>query len=267
MGKRPIEDFNKKIYSPLGQCMYCGILQNLQDEHIVPYGLSGTTVLPKSTCPSCAKITGQFEQKVLRGPMRAVRVFRKLHSRTKYVGVSETHPLEIVRNKKKEIVKLPLSEYPILLYFPLFSPPAFLNPQGYKKGINIIGVDIVSFGPRPEEVQKKLCATQIIITQNYFPTAFARMIAKIAYSFAIAEGNIDLIRGKLFPIEAILGKKDNIGRWVGTITDPSKKHQSLLHRIALHKDYKKKVLIGVVQLFADSQAPNYGVILGQLKKV
>ena len=93
------------------------------------------------------------------------------------------------------------------------------------------------------------------------------MIAKIAYSFAIAEGNIDLIKGKSFPIEAILGKKDNIGRWVGTITDPSKKHQGLLHRIALHKDYKKEVLIGVVQLFADSQAPNYGVILGQLKKV
>lgn len=265
--ERHIEDFNKKIYSPLGRCMYCGSLQNLQDEHIVPYGLSGTGVLPKSTCPSCAKITGQFEQKVLRGPMRNVRVFRKLRSRTKYENVPKTYPLKIEREKKEEIIKLPLSEYPILLHFPIFSIPAFLNPQGYNKGITMIGSDIISFGPRPEDVQKKLGATQIIITQNYSPHDFARMIAKIAYSFAVAEGAINFIKGAPFPAEAILGKKDDIGKWVGTITGPPKKHQGLLHRIALHKDYARKVLIGEVQLFSDSQTPNYGVILGQLKKV
>jgi len=265
MKNKDIDDFNKKIYPPLGRCMYCGSSNELSNEHIIPYGLSGKTVLPKSACPSCATITGQFEQKVLRGPMRNVRILRKLRSRTKYKDAPKKYELKVGKGNKEKIVYLPINEYPILLFFPRYSIPAFFNPKEYKKGINMIGSDTISFGPRPEEVGKKLGVDRLIITHEYFPHAFARMIAKIAYSFAVAEKTIELIKGTSFPVEAILGKKDDIGKWVGTLTDPPREYKGLLHRISLNKDKERGILIGEVQLFSDSSAPSYGVILGKLK--
>ena len=40
-----------------------------------------------------------------------------------------------------------------------------------------------------------------------------------------------------------------------------------LHRILFHRDDQQGLLLGEVQLFSDSQAPRYGVILGELAPV
>jgi len=57
-------------FASQGACIYCGSSDDLTDEHVVPYGLGGKMILPKSSCRRCAMITGQFEGKVLRGFMR-----------------------------------------------------------------------------------------------------------------------------------------------------------------------------------------------------
>jgi hypothetical protein len=46
-----------KRSSPVGYCIYCQATDELTNEHILPFGLSGTAVLPKSSCKACAKIT------------------------------------------------------------------------------------------------------------------------------------------------------------------------------------------------------------------
>jgi hypothetical protein len=165
----------------------------------------------------------------------------------------------------EQSIELPINEFPILLHFPIFEPPAYLNPNAYEKGILMSGVVTVSFGPRPEEVARTLGATSISITQNQEPVAFARMIAKIAYSWAAAEGKLRLLRSVSPVVPAILGKRDDIGRWVGTVTDPIEKHVGLLHRILIHEDQDRHLLIGEVHLFSDSETPKYGVILGQIQ--
>jgi hypothetical protein len=251
-------------YLPFGSCIYCGDTEDLRKEHILPFGLRGSAILPKSTCRECAKITGQVEQKVLRGPMRDLRIYRKLKSRTKHREAPERHSLKIIKNEAEEPVELPINEFPILLHFPIFKPPAYLNQGSYEKGIIVSGVATISFGPRPEEVARALGAKSISITQDQEPVAFARMVAKIAYSCAAAEGKLDLLRGASPVVPAILGKTDDIGRWVGTITDPIQKYNGLLHRILIHEDHYKHILIGEVHLFSNSETPKYGVILGEI---
>ena len=256
---------DSRRYDPVGHCIYCGATDNLQKEHILPFGLSGTAVLPDSTCSKCARITGRQEGIVLRGPMRAVRVYRDLKSRTKHKDAPKEYPLTIRRGSVQERVMLPLDEYPILLHFPIFPPPAFLNPSGYTNGIRIKGIATVSFGPKPAEVSRNLGATSSSLTQDLKPVSFARVIAKIAYACAAAERALDKIRGDPFVLPAILGNTDDIGRWVGTITDHLQAFDGQLHRILIHEDRQKGLLIGDVQLFSDSQTPRYGVILGILR--
>jgi hypothetical protein len=160
---------------------------------------------------------------------------------------------------------LPLDEYLILLHFPIFPPPAFLNPFGYTNGIQIKGIATISFGPKPAEVSRNLGATSISLTQDPEPVSFVRVVAKIAYAFAAAERTLDKIRRDLLVSPAISGNTDDIGHWVGTITDPIQVFDGQLHRILLHEDCQKGLLIGDVQLFSDSQAPRYGVIMGILR--
>lgn len=259
------KDLGKASYEPVGRCIYCGATDNLQREHIVPFGLSGTAVLLKSSCRSCAEITGHFETEVLRGPMRAVRVYRQLKSRSKHADAPKTTSIRVKKGENKLEIELPIDESPILLHFPVFSPPAFLSPSGYTKGINISGIATIFFGLDHKEVLSKIGATEITTGDDYKPVAFARMIAKIAYAFAFAEGAINLIEGEPFVLPAILGQCDEIGKWVGTLTEPFKSFKGLLHRIVCHEDRERGLLIGEVQLFADSQTPSYGVILGRLK--
>jgi hypothetical protein len=99
------------------------------------------------------------------------------------------------------------------------------------------------------------------------PIDFARMIAKIAFSMAVAVGALVEISNRHAPVlPAILGKANDIGRWVGTITDPISRHEGHLHRVLIRRDEEKGLLLGDVQLFSDSETPRYGVILGELRK-
>ena len=206
---------------------------------------------------------GQF---VLRGSMWPVRVYRQLKSRTKHKDSPRSYPIQIVRGGVKETVFLPAEKYPILLPFPIFPEPAELVPYtgGYTRGININGHRTISFGPKPEEVGKDLGASEISITpRTDQPVAFAKVIAKIAYAFAAAEGELRAISGPALVLPALLGEKEEIGRWVGT-AKTREVYPNLLHRILIHHDLKSGFLIGEVHLLSDSHTPSYLVVLGKL---
>ena len=259
-------EMNHHKYDKIGHCIYCGATEDLRDEHIVPYGLGGNLILPKSSCGKCADITSRFELSVLRGSFWPARILRDIQSRRRHKNAPRFYPLSIEKNGKKESIELPLDDYPIVIPFPLFSVPGYLKPKGHGKGINLEGSASISFGPRPENVLKKIGAEQISFKpKTDKPVDFARLIAKIAFSMASAVGALAKIKNKVSPVvPAILGEAGNIGRWVGTITAPSSKHPDHLHRILIKKDEQRGILIGDVQLFSDSQTPRYGVILGEL---
>lgn len=255
-----------KVYAPAGRCIYCGSTEELEKEHILPFALSGTAILPKASCRKCASITGSVEQELLRGSFWPVRIFRNLKSRTKHKDAPATFPMTFVRNGKQEVHQLKIDELPILLHFPLLAPPGYLSPGTPTAGVQLSGLATVRFGKDPIQAVSLRGATGLQVSESHKPVVFARMIAKIAYAFAYAEGAMSDMDGEAFVCPAILGEKDEIGRWVGTLTDPPKGHLGTLHRIEVRHDRQRGLLCAEVQLFSDSETPSYGVILGRLKQ-
>lgn len=252
-------------YDDVGKCIYCGSTEDLRDEHIVPFGLNGTAVLPKASCKDCEKTTSLFERRVLRGPMWAARVLRQLKSRRPQ-DAPKTEYLYIIKNGVEKRIELPIDKFPVLLHFPIYPPPAYLSPENYVDGILVSGMVTINYGISPENALAQHIPCDIKYrAHQYFWFEYAKMVAKIAYAMAVAEGAIRLLKGECLVLPSIVGKKNDIWRWVGTITKPLESHKGLLHKILLHQDPERKLLIGEVKLFADSQTPSYGVILGILK--
>ncbi len=245
-------------------CIYCGRTDNLTDEHIIPYGLSGEHVLPKASCVDCAKITGRMEQQLLRGPMRAARILRKLNSRTRHQNFPQTHRLTYIKDGFERKIDLPLEEYPILLHFPIFQQPGYLTGKS-TTGIDLKGMHTVYFGRSPQDVAVSLGATALKFpASREEPYAFARLIAKIGFGFAVASGEIRKLQTPSALPEYILGKASDIGRWVFTDDSETVTYPDALHRIQMHEMHG--LLVAEVQLFSDSQAPRYGAILGVLRE-
>lgn len=253
------------VYKPVGHCIYCGATDDLGKEHILPFGLSGSAILLESSCRICASITGGVEQEILRGSFWPVRVFRDLKSRSKHADAPTHVPVTLVRDGQSEIVMFKLEEAPLLLPFPIFPPPSHLTQPEPTTGISIFGHHTIRFGTTLEAVRKAQGASEINVTIQLKPVSFARMLAKIAYAFAFAEGALLDLEGESFVLPSILGKRNEIGRWVGTLTKPMEVFPTFLHRIVLHHEYEQELLFAEVQLFADSQTPSYGVVLGKLK--
>lgn len=250
-------------YPPYGSCIYCGRTDDLRTEHIVPYGLDGNIKLPESTCGKCADRTSKIERAVLRGDFRVVRLYRGLQSRRKHAGAPKLYALTVTREGQEQQIEVPLDEYPVILHFPIFPPPRILTTTDKRSGIDVSGLDTISFGPNPIEVMRKLGAQSIGATLDQRPAEFARMIAKIAYAMAAATGALKALAEPSPLPTMILGDDDAIGHYVGTIQEPNASYSSL-HRVLVVADRVRGLLIGDVQLFSDSQTPRYGVVIGRL---
>lgn len=262
-----VPELDHHVYPEVGRCIYCGSSDNLSDEHIVPYGLGGNLVLPKSSCDKCAKITSKFELAVLRGSMRPARIIREIQSRKNHENAPRKYPIKIQSGNTIKRVDVPIEDYPILVTFPIFTIPGYLLGNKETIGINLAGHVTISFGRNPEETLKKYNGSRIIIEPaGDTPVDFARMVAKIAFSMAVATGAFEgADYSKSFILPAILGETADIGQWVGTITDSIISPKYNIHRVLIHRDIEKGLLIGDVQIFSDSETPRYGVILAQLK--
>jgi hypothetical protein len=259
-----LEKIERRRYPPFGRCIYCDTLEGLTTEHIVPFGLGGNLELPQASCVRCAAETSKVERSILRGELRPVRVFRALQSRRKHKDAPGSYPLAIVRDGIEEIVELPLDQYPILVPFPDFAPPRLAIGGESKPGIDVIGIVTVSFGANPASVLRDLGATTIKPNVSIQPALFARLIAKVAYSMAAASGALGLLKEPSPIREVILGANTHIGDYVGTIASPLEAHDGQLHRVIVFPDVSVGQLVADVQLFSDSHAPRYGVLLGKL---
>lgn len=261
-----MESVDGRRYAPVGKCIYCGSTDDLTDEHTIPLGLSGTALLPDASCKPCAKITGKFEGDVLRGPMQQVRVLRELRSRSKHKEAPKSKEYQITKkNGEVESVQFGFADSPVVFSFPVFDVPAYLNPDGYISGIRMAGIATYAFGTSPEDAMRAMQVTDLSWTESHRYHSFARILAKIAYASAIGQAREAGIL-EPFPeipevVASILGHKNEIGRWVGTMTKPFERHDGHLHRVSFGS-LPDGAAVAELQLFADSGTPHYGVILG-----
>lgn len=248
----------------VGQCIYCYTdREPLSDEHIVPFGLNGPWKLRRASCLACAGITSAFERSVLKGPFNEARIAMRLPSRRKKNRPKQL-PLSVKRKGQTQTVMLSAEDYPALIILPHFDTPAYLDQRDGNQ-IRATGQTTFQAGGRTlADLCKQLSANSIEISISYEPIgAFARMLAKIAYGFAVAAAGCDLSHIKeAYVLPAVLNKSDDVGCWVGGVKDEELVSVSDLHHISL--TLVNSDILTRVRLFAQYNAPEYLIVVGRM---
>lgn len=251
----------------IGRCIYCLTSQGpLKREHIIPHGLipegyTNSWVLQAASCEKCEGITSAFEGHILGAVWPAARSGLNLRTRR---NKPDSHPLLIERDGIFEEVLVPVEEYPAVIMFPGFRPPAWQDGREYVSGVEVISqLNVQVAGPPLKEVAKRYGTKQIRFVANFKGHSFLRLIAKIAYGTMVADFGLDGFE-ETYVLPAIMGTFDDIGRWVGC--DGERKHRS--RPLPLHTIGRSVVngeVISRVSLFAKFGAPEYVVVVGRLR--
>jgi len=247
-------------YEPVGTCIYCGAVEDLRDEHIIPKAINGDWILPKASCRACEAITSKFEMKVLRGPLWLPR--RALNLRTRHRDRQpEAFPLLVNQNNVEERREIPVDQNLPSVMLPLYGVPGFLRGDEVQEGIRVEGVYVGHIKRTPEEVVADLGVDRVALEVEYPVVEFAQLIAKIAYGYAVGELGLQGIKNPLV-LPAIRGVTQAVGHWVGCIPGPPKELKpDALHAAAVVTN--NGMVMGMVSLFALQPTPLYSVLLSK----
>lgn len=259
---RIIEAHQAYRFASVGECIYCGVDQGLSDEHIIPFSLGGKLVLPDASCKTCAAITSKIERSVLKGFMYKARVVGNFPSRRKKDRPSTLSTRLITRDDNVVEHPIPVEEAPAFLFLPKFARASILNNQLPVSGITITGQETLHFGKNIEELIHNHNAKGIQFSSQVQATEFAKLLAKIAYGYFVAEMGL-FPRDETPLLRLIRGEADDGGSWIGsheyTLEVESKKPQHALGVVQYSNGNNIQSFIVRVKLFANSGANGYEV--------
>ncbi len=252
------------------KCIYCGSQDNLTNEHIIPYGLSGDLVLKNGSCSSCAEITSKLEGRLLRGHWLAYRQLLRLKTRRPNKQPKDVE-IKVKQNTGHEFSAIiPIEQYPIVMIVE-FDPPSILKGI-YKTGLpyaSRMGMKYITNPPisvTVEDSNYKLLPTDNIEYPVHFDAIdFCRFLAKIAHGYAISKRGINCCSEFFLP-KIILGDGQDALTYIGGASSPflsSKLNGNKLH--ALIDRINGPYLSVYIQLFRDKgdPPPIYEVIVGK----
>lgn len=195
--------------------------------------------------------------------MRMVRYIQNAPSRSKHQDVPKTIPVTITLDGQEVLVQARREEAPILLPFPIFATLDYSSVSGAE--LKLVGVATGSFGADPEAFAKQHGSKEIEFRiTNSDAIAFARMVAKIAYATAHANGELRRVKDRFALARAIIEEPNSIGGFVSTLPSPFKRYPGVQHRIFLRETVEPRLLFAEIQLFASAGTPTYSVIIGAL---
>ncbi|MCX6741432.1 MAG: hypothetical protein NTY61_03490 [Candidatus Parcubacteria bacterium] len=253
-----------KILKIIGECIYCRKKEGrIGDEHIIPYSLGGGFVLKNASCEACETITSKFERDAARWLWVAPRAYLKLPTRRKQ-NRKQNFPIGIEENGQEKIIYIPIAEYGLVIFFHNFFSPAYITKKKYGNGISCRGLVFHREGGlNLKSLGEKYHTKRINFIIEHRPCDFARLIAKIAYGFAVAEHGLEKIED-VYVLPAILNQIDDIGRWVGCDADfvaPVSEQD-----IYVSGELKGREIFVRVRIFNKlKEAPTYLVVVGKLK--
>jgi hypothetical protein len=128
-------------YPPVGRCIYCSNdgSSGLSDEHIVPYALNGTQVLPQASCPTCGRVTSYLDGFLARSVFWQVRSSAGMQTRTR---LPDEFPVILVYpDGREEEVKVPAEIHPATLVLPRFELPDLLSGSRRQFPFHLYNVD------------------------------------------------------------------------------------------------------------------------------
>lgn len=259
---------------PVNECIYCGAKPgpecSLSDEHVIPYGLNGTLLLPKASCQSCAQVTGEFERRCLRDGFGLYRAKREFRTRRKQ------HPDEIevissVPADKRSRRLVSVRDVPLVLAMPLYPAPSIASGVESWRA----GKPIEVWVRAPRGAPRVFGDSGMKLTVPMYP--FARMLAKIAYGFYVTLYDYPQRRGwreHCYPeiVDIILKEGIEPSHLVGCDCsrvpfDPEFNING--HKVQscnLVRANKPALLAYRIQLFASENTPLYLVVVGEFEQ-
>jgi len=94
--------------------------------------------------------------------------------------------------------------------------------------------------------------------------AFARTVAKIAYGWAWRDGVIEWLGGADGLVDAFMRHPECLGAFLGTKPSPYERYSGVQLRVEYKLSMPRQLVYLEVQMFADTAAPIYEVVLGRV---
>jgi hypothetical protein len=256
------------FYPSVKQCIYCGETElpagvsRFGDEHIIPLALGGSLILPEASCKTCERIINrEIETPVLSHEWGYLRSKREFPTRNK--KKRKTHV--IVHRHDGSSMKVPVADYPSPVPLYKFGEPRIFT--GLPFGTDHLRRTMEILGDHDGEAEMRRRhpdwnGHHVLRAQPY---PFARLLAKIAYGYVVAEWGL----GGFDPLglDIILGRSDDYFYTVGGSWDiaepiPGGDH---ITDILLHVLSPTRLQIRVnIRLFSKVRMPSYVVVVGNI---
>jgi hypothetical protein len=179
-----------QTFLPINKCIYCGETNNLTDEHIVPFSLNGTWILPKSSCLDCAKITSAFEGRVAKmfASFRQSSNLKTRRPKKKKQTIS-------LRDDRCNIIEMPNEGmWDIIPTFKFSLPGIYNKDWNLSKKWEETTLGIMTNHPNETKLShwKKFSTNTFIYESSSFDiNSYALMLAKIGHCIAVGHYGFD----------------------------------------------------------------------------
>jgi len=212
-------------FPSIGRCIYCGDDRDkLTDEHVIPFALSGNTVIFEAACCiPCQRIIQPYEQRILRkqlGVFRA-RIGAPTRNKKDRLATSRLHFIEVdesgVPVRDLGYRDLPIDEAPFAFSVWDLAPPRVLGEatteaEHVGRPWTYVQRDVAEKLARmvASETGSKHAAIRV---DQINREDFLRFLAKLAHSFAISKKGSGAFKPTL--VDQILLRSDDLTTFVG----------------------------------------------------
>jgi hypothetical protein len=205
----------------VNHCIYCGADGvPLTDEHIVPRGLNGTILLPKSTCKEHQDLTSRIEfalqkkgmflhPRLLLGMRSYNRKKQPRHIKIEFVASDN-------RSFKKNV---PVQDAASILIMPMFLQARSMiaiPPLPDNNSLEVQAIDSTTIGADMHSFLLRHGAVGIRGRQRIDIGNFLRYLCKIAYGFHVATRG-EFSREESPALSLLLAQRQDFGNWVGCV--------------------------------------------------
>jgi hypothetical protein len=255
-------------YEPIGHCVYCGSINDLSDEHIIPLGFGGRLILPKASCASCSKKTSKIERTCLRTMYGPLRLLYDLSSRRKK-SRPETLQLKVKRTESSEweYVSVDQERYPFLITFPYFEAPGALTILEESDAGGPASSRLWIRGASPhhdffsllQSLSEELGVHSLMPESKAEVPQFCSLLAKIAVSYVAAEKRVALQKSRIADI-AIGEEMQNCLHYIGSAAK-DEPPSPLLHELSIGHNSRGGSYVVRIRLLAKLATPTYFVVV------
>ena len=250
-----------------GKCIFCGDTDNLTKEHIVPKALTGIgeMIIRFGSCRKCNYYANEaYEGAAMANDFLPVRHMLQLQRkrRGKKTTLRRMPPVSYAATADKCGAdefneELPPQNYPPLYTFVMHEPAGLLSGINRAADPSEIRLGFVHLG-----LPGRVTPTSVTMRLPGIIGHPERVVAKMAYCWAIAEKGLDVFDTTDL-LDLLCGRRSDIFNFVGS---PIVSEQ--LPMLRLHEFYFRKrgeLTTVLVHLFASFNGPIHEVVIGKEK--